>query len=91
MAVCILPAIGTVFLLYDFKNMLFLGIRRHKLYCGWIEGLKMCAIFKALYISVLSIKLALACNKTGGIRGGKGRLKTQKRLFLTLKEAVCEL
>ena len=64
----ILPIIGTVFLLYDFKNMLFLGIRRHKLYFGWIERLKMCAIFKVLYISVLSIKSALVCNKTGGIR-----------------------
>ena len=69
MAVCILPVFGTVFLLYDFKNMLFLGIRRHKLYFGWIERLKMCAIFKVLYISVLSIKSALVCNKNEGIRG----------------------
>ena len=87
----ILPIIGIVFLLYDFKNILFLDIRRHKLYFGWIERLKMCTVFKVLYISILSTKLALVCNKTGGIRGWKGRLKPQKRLFLTLKEAVCEL
>ena len=30
----------TVFLLYDFKNMLFFANRRHKLYFEWIERLK---------------------------------------------------
>ena len=49
--------------------MLFFANRRHKLYFGWIEILKMCAIFKVLYISVLSVKSALVCNKNEDIRG----------------------
>ena len=64
-----LSVIGTVFLLYDFKNMLFFANRRHKLYFEWIERLKNVCIFKILYISTLSIKQTLECNKNGGLRG----------------------